>query len=62
MHDGCARDTKADATTKYHVSEPKEPGNLALILVKRASRELLDGKEGSSAGPSRSAAPTGSPP
>lgn len=61
MHEGCESDIKADATTKHHVSEPKEPGNLALILVKRAGREFLDGKEGSGAGPSCSAAPTGLP-
>ena len=44
MHEGWESEIEADATIRYHVSEPNDAGNLAVILVKRARRSLLDGE------------------
>lgn len=60
MHEGWESDIKALATTKYHVPERKESGNLALSSVKSAGRALFDGVGGSVTGFSRRAVFTGS--
>ena len=50
MHEGWESEIEADDTIRYHVSEPNDAGNLALILVKRAGRSLLDGENSPGSG------------